>query len=235
MPRLNRVDPYGDLHRTPERGLFTGNRGCLVDDRGRVTRHHNGWLWITCVTSYKDWKSPLDQPRHWTPLFFLDDAVALAAGHRPCGLCRRNDYMAYRQAVRVGLGTDEWVSATDLNRMLSRERLERGKGVSRARDRKPWGADIGDLPSGVVIACQRRPRLVTESLLLEFGFGGWSNPVARPANGTVAVLTPPVSVLALANGFSPTLHRSALLDPMSVADIAEDPRLQLQRRRLASR
>ena len=88
MSRRNRVDPWGDLNAVPERGMFTGNRGCLVDDAGEVVRHHRGRLWITCVTEYKDWRFPLARPGKWTPLFFLDDAVALSAGHRPCALCR---------------------------------------------------------------------------------------------------------------------------------------------------
>ena len=98
MPRRNRVDPWGDLHATSSRGAFTGNRGCLVDDERTLVRHHRGTLWIACVTEYGDWRHPLDAPHRWTPVFFLDDAVALAAGHRPCGLCRRDAYLAYRTA-----------------------------------------------------------------------------------------------------------------------------------------
>ena len=99
MPRRNRVDPWGDLHAARGRGLFTGNRGCLVDDGGEVVRHHRSSLWIACLTSYRGWRWPLADPGRWTPIFFLDDAVALAAGHRPCGLCRRDDHRSYRDAV----------------------------------------------------------------------------------------------------------------------------------------
>ena len=103
MTRRNRVDPWGDLHADPARGMLTGNRGCLVDDDRRVVRHHkSSTLWITCLLRFKDWRHPLDQPHVWTPLFFLDDAVALAAGHRPCATCRRDDYVAYRDAVDGG-------------------------------------------------------------------------------------------------------------------------------------
>ena len=101
VTRRNRVDPWGDLHADPARGLFTGNRGALVDDDRRIVRHHtSSTLWITCVLRFKDWRHPLDQPHVWTPLFFLDDAVALAAGHRPSATCRRADYVAYRDARR---------------------------------------------------------------------------------------------------------------------------------------
>ncbi|MCU1501029.1 MAG: hypothetical protein JWM12_383, partial [Ilumatobacteraceae bacterium] len=135
MPRRNRVDPWGDLHAVGERGLFTGNRGCLVDGSRSLVRHHGGNLWITCLTSFRGWEHPLDEPRRWTPLFFLDDAVALAAGHRPCALCRRDAYVAYRDAVARALAVDEPTHADDLNRRLARERLRRGSGLERAGDR----------------------------------------------------------------------------------------------------
>ena len=104
MPRRNRVDPWGDLHAVSGRGLFTGNRGCLVDDHENVVRHHGSSLWIICLTKFRDWCWPLARPRRWTPVFFLDEAVALAAGHRPCGLCRRDAYRAYRDAVSTARG-----------------------------------------------------------------------------------------------------------------------------------
>jgi hypothetical protein len=102
MPRRNRVDPWGDLHAVSARGLFTGNRGCIVDEREQVVRHHrSSTLWITCLIEFRDWRVPLARPNRWTPIFFLDDAVALAAGHRPCATCRRDLYRTYRDAVDV--------------------------------------------------------------------------------------------------------------------------------------
>jgi hypothetical protein len=209
-PRLNRVDPFGDLHATPERGLLTGNRGCLVDDDRNVVRHHHGNLWISCVTTYKDWRSPLDRPHHWTPLFFLDDAVALAAGHRPCGLCRREQHTSYQEAVRRGLDATTTVSAAELNRRLAAERLRRGRGLSRAGDRLTWVSPMGDVPDGAVILTDGTPRLVMGAGLLGFDFAGWRSPRVRPAKGDVVVLTPPTSTLALRNGFQPLLHPSAV-------------------------
>jgi PAS domain-containing protein len=202
MPRRNRVDPLGDLHAVPEHGMFTGNRGCLVDQDRRLVRHHRGNLWITCLASYRDWRSPLDQPGRWTPLFFLDDAVALAAGHRPCGLCRRSDYLSYQEAVG-GLG------ATEINRRLASQRLRRGRGLDRASDRILWRADIGELPEGtVVLDPAGRPNLVNDGSLFLFGFDGWRHTGSLPG-GEVQVLTPPLSVRALGNGFVPTLHHTA--------------------------
>src|SRR6187200_2877508 len=125
MPRRNRVDPWGDLHAVDALGMFTGNRGCLVDDDRRIVRHHQGSLWIACVLEFRGRRHELDAPRRWTPLFFLDEAVALAAGHRPCGECRRADYVAYRDAASVPGRVP--LSASDMNRRLAGQRLRPGR------------------------------------------------------------------------------------------------------------
>lgn len=191
QPLRNRVDPFGDLQAASLRGLFTGNRGCLVDDRGEVVRHHRGDLWIICRLEYRGWKHPLNQPGTWTPLFFLDDAVALAAGHRPCGLCRREAYQAYQAAVGN-------LSATAMNRRLAAER------------QRLWVTDVSALPSGTVILVDEgRPGLVLAGQVLDFTFEGWTSPAKLPRT-KVRVLTPPTSVAALANGFVPVLHPSAV-------------------------
>jgi hypothetical protein len=210
-PRRNRVDPYGDLHAVATRGLFTGNRGCLVDGRGTLVRHHRGNLWITCRTRFRDRKHTLDAPGTWTPLFFLDDAVALAGGHRPCATCRRDAYRSYRDALSRALGPDAPLRADELNRRLGAERLHRGSGLERAADRRSWSADADDLPDGTVVvdgvgsAC-----LLVGDRMLVFGHAGWTSPRERPNHTQVRILTPPTSVAALRNGFAPVLHPSAL-------------------------
>lgn len=210
MPRRNRVDPWGDLNAVPERGMFTGNRGCLVAGSGEVVRHHRGRLWITCSLEYKDWRSPLAGPGRWTPIFFLDDAVALSAGHRPCGLCRRDAYLSYRDAVSRAAGARRPLTAEDLNRRLSAERLRAGRGLDRAADRILWTTEPDRLPAGtVIVGEERRPQVLLEERLLTFTFAGWGQPQPRPDSGVVRVLTPPTSVAALLHGFEPVLHPSA--------------------------
>ncbi len=211
MARRNRVDPWGDLHAVSARGLFTGNRGCLIDDNGRLKRHHNGSRWIVCHLEFEGFNQPLDAPRRWTPLFFLDDAVALAAGHRPCGYCRRTEYRSFRDAVTIATGSDSPLLAGELNRMLNAERLRQGRGLSRAGDRIRWTGDLDVVPTGAVVILPGSddPHLVTKNHLQTFAFDGWRPPVERPQHVTVEVLTPPISVAALRNGFAPTLHPSA--------------------------
>ena len=93
VPRQNRVTPLGELIADPARGLVYGNRGCLHDGAGRIRRRYNGKRWIACRLSFRGWhRAPLMQPGRFTELFFLDEATAFAAGHRPCALCRREDY-----------------------------------------------------------------------------------------------------------------------------------------------
>lgn len=191
------------------RGLFTGNRGCLVDANQQIVRHHSGNLWITCLLTYRAWRSPLSAPHHWTPLFFLDDAVALAAGHRPCGLCRRADYNSYRSAVMRAHAVLTPPTAGDLNRQLAAERLHGGRGLDRAADRRLWVEEIDNLPAGSVIVLDRVAHLVLADRLLEFTFNGWTGPTSRSVRQGVNVLTPPTSVAALRHGFVPAIHPSA--------------------------
>lgn len=223
MPRRNRVDPWGDLVAHPARGLFTGNRGCLVDDEERVVRHHAARAWITCRLRFRDWRVGLARPGRWTPLFFLDDAVALAAGHRPCGTCRREDHVAYREAVaastRPSRGAATGAGATgqptgrllasEIDRRLAEERLGPGRGLDRAGDRRLRPGRLDDLPPGAVVLGEGRlPSLWTGDSLRAFGFTGWGPP-QPPSLAEVEVLTPPTSVSALAHGFVPRLHPSA--------------------------
>lgn len=216
MPRRNRVDPWGDLHAVSARGLFTGNRGCLVDGEERLKRHHNGSLWIVCDVKFENFKQPLDAPRTWTPLFFLDDAVALAAGHRPCGFCRRTEYRSYRDGVTMAAGSERPLLAVELNRRLATGRHRAGRGLDRSGDRILWTSDLDVLPTGTVVIPlgMGEPHLITENHIQAFAFDGWRSPDKRPQHLRVEVLTPPASVAALRNGFVPQLHPSAIsVDP----------------------
>jgi hypothetical protein len=215
VPLRNRVDPFGDLRAVAARGLLTGNRGCLVDDEGAIVRRHQVRRWITCLTAYRGWRHPLTAPRRWTPVFFLDEAVALAAGHRPCALCRRDAYRAYGDAVAAATGSAV-PSADDLDRWLHGERrAARGRHGRQPGDgRSLWAADLADLPDATVVVDDGLPVLVLEGRLLPFHFEGWGLPRRPHAGaGPVDVLTPATSVAALRHGFRPVLHASATRNP----------------------
>jgi hypothetical protein len=202
MGRRNRVDPWGDLHAVSARGTFTGNRGCLVNDAGEVVRHHRGNAWIVCRLEYRGWKHPLDHPRTWTPVFFLDEATAFAAGHRPCALCRRDAFNSYRSAIAAAEGLSRPPSAKEIDARLATERLDRGRGIERAEDRRTWMARSGELPAGTVILANRRhPARLGEDGFRAFTFGGWDENANPISTDWLEVLTPPTSVAALRGGY----------------------------------
>src|SRR5579863_2821842 len=134
MPRQNRVTPLGELIATPERGLVYGNRGCLHDADGRIRRPFQVRRWIACTLEFRGRRrSPLMMPGRYTELFFLDEATALAAGHRPCAECRRADYNRFRDywAQVVGGPTD----ADSMDLRLHGERLD-------GRKKRTYRADL---------------------------------------------------------------------------------------------
>ena len=207
VTRRNRVDPWGDLHAVDARGLLTGNRGSLVDDSGAVVRHHrSSTLWITCLTEFRGHRQPLADPHRWTPIFFLDEAVALAAGHRPCAYCRRADYHAYRRRDRRRRPTAVGRRARPAARRRApapRARAVQGRrptAVAGARRVAPRRHGRRSTTSGSRACC-------VAGMLRRFTFDGWSAATAPPP--VVDVLTPPTSVAALSGGYRPLLHPTA--------------------------
>jgi hypothetical protein len=198
MPLQNRVLATGEIVAHPARGLFMGNRGILHDDRRRLTRarwRHKAW--IICELKHKDWHRPVMAPGNYTELFFLDEAVALAAGHRPCKLCRRDAYLAYADALgHTG-------AAPDLDACLHAERA-----VPRRFIQRRHAAPIDSLPDGAILF-DGMPKLVLEDRVRPVTPNGYGAPEPRPGARQVTLLTPPTSLAALRNGFSPVLHPSA--------------------------
>jgi len=206
MPLANRVSPFGELLAVPERGLVYGNRGCLHDDRGRIRRAYAGRRRIACRLSFRGWhRSPLMQPGRFTELFFLDEATALAAGHRPCALCRREDYQRFvrRWADQHPGGT----GAELIDRRLHAERLDPD---TRGRRLHSWPVD--DLPDGAVVARGPEAWVIHGELLRRWTPAGYTAAVPRPSGGKEDVLTPPSLMSMLRDGWVsalPLLHPSA--------------------------
>jgi len=201
MPHQNRVDPFSDLKVHRARGMFTGNRGCLHDDEGRIVRRWKTQAWITCALSYKNRKRAVMPPGQYTSLFFMDEATALAAGHRPCAECRRADYLAYVTAIeRVRPGVK--LGADDLNR-------ERATEMTPAVERHPReSVDASLLPPGAMVAVGDRAFLVLEEGLRPWSFAGYGRLEPFPATRATR-LTPRLSIDALEGGYRPALHVSA--------------------------
>ena len=204
MPRQNRVTPLGDLVADPARGLVYGNRGCLHDENGRIRRRFQVKRWIACRLEFKGRRrSPLMQPGRYTELFFLDEATALAAGHRPCAECRRADYDRFAAWWRDRHGD---VGADAIDERLHSERVDPVSGGHRLHDAAPE-----ELPDGAFVLHDGVPRLVLGGLLWAWSNAGYLSPMARP-RGTATVVTPPSLVALLRDGWHselPLIHQSA--------------------------
>jgi len=187
VPRRNRVDPYGEIVETPLRGSWMGNRGCI--HRGyRIVRPWNGKRWIVCALAFRGWVAPKWAPGRWTALFFYDEAVALAAGHRPCALCRRADYERFSAAAELR-------GAEAIDGRLHGERVD---GRQKRRHVVPWRA----LPVGAFADLEGVPHVVLRDRLRPWSpSDGYGSPVQRPSVGVASVLTPPLSLRALDNGY----------------------------------
>ena len=202
MPRQNRVLPTGEIAALPLRGLFTGNRGILHDASGQLgTSRWRHPHWVCCALSFKNRHRAIMSPGTWTELFFLDEAVALAAGHRPCAECRRADHLRFRAAWATAHGP---ATAPQIDRALHAARVTR----NRAQVRHP--ADIATLPAGTFFLDGATPALLTEATCVPFGATGYGPPRHRPTRGTVTVLTPAPLVAVLRAGYAPALHPTAL-------------------------
>ncbi len=208
MAWQNRVTAFGEIVAHPARGLFMGNRGILhgSDQRlGRARWRHPHW--VTCVLAHKDWHRDVMQPNAYTELFFLDEATALAAGHRPCALCRRTAYIAFQKALARALRRAEALDAKALDRLLHQARIEDG-----SRRQKRFEALLDDLPDGTMVRFSSEPTmawLVRRDHLLRWQPGGYDARQRRPAGQVVEVLTPRPTVLALQHGYRPACHPTA--------------------------
>ncbi len=206
MAMQNRVTPLGELIADPARGLVYGNRGCLHDADRRIRRAYAGKRWIACRLSFRGWhRHPLMKPGRFTELFFLDEATAFAAGHRPCALCRREDYLRFVARWRTLHPDQEGADAIDAQ--LHRERLREGRGVQRHHT-----MSVAALPDGAFVVRDADPFVVVGAWLLRWTPGGYAERVARPPRGAVRVVTPPSTVEVLRRGWEPLvpfLHPSA--------------------------
>ena len=192
MPLQNRVTPTGELIATPERGLVFGNRGRLHDDERRIRRAWALKRWIACRLEFRGRHHGAMPPGRYTGLFFLDEATAFAAGHRPCAECRRADYVRF---------TEIWGARADaIDARLHEERL----GPRRERA-------VDELPDGAFVLRDGQPWLVLGDELLRWTPGGYADRAARRP-GRATVLTPHSLVEVLRTGWSgevPFLHPSA--------------------------
>lgn len=201
MPERNRVTPLGDIEAFPLRGAWTGNRGMLHAGH-EIVRFHASDLWITCALEFGGrWREQW-LPHHYTHLFFHDEAVSFAAGHRPCAECRRASYRAYQEAWAAGRGAGV-PSARQMNTQLHAERIVPGTHRRRIHE-APWP----DLPDGTFVLLDE-PAVLVGGHLISWTRDGYGTRHRRPAHGTARVITPPSSVAALRAGYPAQIDEAA--------------------------
>jgi hypothetical protein len=204
MPLQNRVTPMGDIVAEPERGMFTGNRGIIHDPGTRtlLNRRWAGQAWLICTLQWRGVRRNVMGSRSWTELFFLDEATALAAGHRPCFLCQRAEATAFR----AGFPARDLVAmpkASDIDRILHAERLE-----GRRKRLHDLTSPAAALPDGAMIFQDGAPHLILNGLARHWSLRGYGAPTV-PLD-RAKLITPPSAVAALRAGYQPRLHASAL-------------------------
>ena len=208
MPRQNRVTPFGEIIAVAERGTMMGNRGRLHDAQGRIRRPWQVRRWLICRLEFNGRHRQVMAPDRYTELFFLDEATALAAGHRPCFECRRKSFEQFAAAWAVGNGidvTDGRPTAASIDDRLHEERVGPG------RSKRTFVANIDDLPDGVFVtlAADGLACLIWGGQLLAWSPGGYNGRLPRPVGEEVTVLTPRSTVAAIRAGYVPGVHPSA--------------------------
>jgi hypothetical protein len=203
MPLQNRVTPTGDIIATPHRGMFTGNRGIIHDPATKtLTRRWASPAWLTCVCEFRGWRRAVMGGRSWTELFFLDEATAFAAGHRPCFFCRRDDANRFRAAWEEGNGVTN-VLAREIDAVLHAERLDRGK-----KRLHPLPVPLRQLPDGAMVQAGGESSLIVQGRAWLWSPAGYREPASGTENAML--LTPPSTLRALRGGYRPVLHPSVV-------------------------
>jgi hypothetical protein len=204
MPFQNRVDPWGRIIATPERGALMGNRGNLHNNHQEIIRSYQTKRWIICKLSFKGRRRKIMSPGLYTELFFLDEATAFSAGHRPCAECQRSRYEEFKKMwLSANRGAEnENVSIDEVDAVLHRERFEKGAKVT-------YKAKRSDLPDGTFFSWDGDAYLVYSGGIYRWSFSGYT-----PADGLafpveVDVLTPRSIVRTFESGFLPGVHPSA--------------------------
>jgi len=200
----NRMTPFGELIATPARGLFMGNRGILHNEHGDLTNKR--WThksWVTCTLNEKGYKRTpkARKPNEYTELFFLDEATALAAGHRPCGQCRRKDFVRFVECWIAGNEQPEETTIKQIDTQLHAERVST----------QTYSALIDELPNGVFVTLEAEPEtawLLWNGELLKWEANGYSERRKKIDGTSVTLLTPLSTVNAIAAGYTPHVHQN---------------------------
>jgi hypothetical protein len=198
----NRVDPCGNIINTTARGSWMGNRGQLHDDTKYILRPFKLKAWLTCLLQFRQRRRTVMFPGLYTELFFLDEASAFSAGHRPCFECRREDHYRFKMywlKGNPGYGFTEKTSIKDIDAILHNER------INKAGNKVTYLDNIDNLPGGTFIFMNGQPYLIAANNLRHWTAFGYDIKTALPKNEVVTVLTPRSVVNTFSAGYLPQM------------------------------
>ena len=201
MPLQNRVTPFAEIVALPGRGLMMGNRGVLHDDAQRIARAWQTRRWIACVLEFRGRRRAVMTPHRYTELFFLDDAAALSAGHRPCAECRREDYRRFQSFWRASHGGT--ATADEMDARLHADRLA-------GKAKRTYRAALASMPDGAYVAFEDAAWLVWGDELHRWSDSGYVERRARAVRSQVEILTPQSAIPILAAGYKIEVHPSII-------------------------
>ena len=198
----NRVDPFGEIIRTPERGQWLGNRGVIHNHEQEITRPYKLKAWITCMLDFRGRHRNVMQPDCWTELFFLDEATAFSAGHRPCFQCRYKDHQLFKKFWVAGNPEYKFTMKTpvaEIDKILHAER------IAADGSKFIYPDHLRALPDGTFIVLNDKPHLLVNAELYLWHPGGYSTPISFPGADIVNVITPHSIVNTFRAGYVPRM------------------------------
>ncbi|WPU95045.1 hypothetical protein SNE25_05845 [Mucilaginibacter sabulilitoris] len=198
----NRVDPLGNIIKTPERGAWLGNRGVIHNEQKEIIRPFKIKAWITCVLEFRGRYRKVMTPDRWTELFFLDEATAFSAGHRPCFQCRYADHIRFKEFWLKGnpqYGFDMKTPVARIDDILQSERIAADK------SKVTYEENPKALPDGTLVLYKDKPHLFKQNQLFLWSPGGYGNPIVLPEAEKLTVLTPRSFVNMFSEGYIPQM------------------------------
>jgi len=199
----NRVDPFGNIFRTSARGTLMGNRGVIHNDKKEIVRPFKLKAWIACRLSFKERSRVVMTPQRWTELFFLDEATAFAAGHRPCAECRRgafNNFKLYWIQANPAYGFTIKTPIRLVDEVLHTERMDA------LQQKKCFNENLSHLPDGSFVQWNGNAYLVKRAALHLWTPFGYTEKLQLPANTVLSALTPKSVVNAYRAGYQPQVQ-----------------------------
>ena len=194
----NRVNPFGEIIKTSARGSLMGNRGVIHNDHGEIKQPYKLKAWITCLLQFKGRKFTIVAPKRWTALFFLDEATAFAAGHRPCAECRRDDFMKFKSFWIKGnpeYGFTMKTKIAEIDAVLHNERINANK------EKITFEMNVSEIPDGTFVSVNSTAFILFQSCLYEWTPYGYKNVMTLSAISRLTVLTPKSIVKMFGAGY----------------------------------